>query len=172
LLITSLLGCGGRTPAKYAADTQALLETRSAQVKGCYDELLKAKENAQMAGNVILTFTVKSDTGDIVDVKVNPDSSAPAPLQECVAKSLAGLVLKPPDALDGKASFTYDFTVNPQPPPSPAPKTPAAPPAPAAKPAAPGAPVAPPAPGSEKGLPETPGTPAPAPQPAPQPATP
>lgn len=115
-------GCSfaARSPDMYRDDTAALLETRSAQIKTCYDELLKGTPDLQ--GRVTVRFVVEPDTGNLTNVASDPaGTTAPEPLTKCVVDSLSGLVLAPPDQRQGNAAFVYDFTVGAPPTPEPAP---------------------------------------------------
>lgn len=107
------LGCkfAKRSPDKYRDDTAALLETRSAELKSCYDGVIRSDKGA--SGTVTVWFLVQKDTGKIMDAKVQ-DASAPQSVQDCVLNSLQGLQLDPPDADDGHATFTYEFEIAPQ----------------------------------------------------------
>ncbi len=114
--LASSTGCSFavRDAETYKQDTQALLDTRSGAVKACYDETLKTDATAQ--GRVTVRFRVEKDTGNIVDVQVDPaGTTAPESLSQCVTTALGGLVLQPADENDGIASFTYDFVINPPP---------------------------------------------------------
>lgn len=107
-----------RDAETYRKDTEAVLETRSGAIKACYDEILKTDATAQ--GRVTVRFKVEKDTGNIVEVQLDPaGTTAPETLGQCVTTALGGLVLQPPDEQDGLASFTYEFVINP-PPPAPA----------------------------------------------------
>jgi hypothetical protein len=119
LAITLLAGLGlgvvgckfaKRGPDKYRDDTQALLDTKSGELKVCYDGVLRGDKAA--AGTVTIWFLVEKDTGLIKDAKVQ-DASAPQALQDCVSNTLVGLQLDPPDADDGHATFSYEFEVAP-----------------------------------------------------------
>ncbi|HEX4420239.1 MAG TPA: AgmX/PglI C-terminal domain-containing protein [Kofleriaceae bacterium] len=102
--------CGGtaRGLEAYRGDTGALLETRSAQLKSCYDDALKT--DATMAGTVTVQFVVAKKTGTIENPQVDAaKSTAPAALGQCVVKAVDGLVLAPPDKNEGRATFTYEF---------------------------------------------------------------
>jgi hypothetical protein len=96
-----------RGPEDYRKDTRALLETRSSQIDSCFDEVLK--KDAKAAGTVVVHFTVAHDTGKVTDPKVLPESTAPAPVGECVVKALDGLALDPSDKRDGDATFSWEF---------------------------------------------------------------
>ncbi len=146
-LAVTAMGCSvaARDANMYAQDTQKVLESRNGAIKDCYDQLLKTDKN--MAGTVTLNFTVKTETGDLTDIKVDPAATtAPEPLIQCVVTSIQGLKLAPPDAQEGLATYSWSFQVGAPGPavaptePAPAAGAPAAPaePAPAA-----GAPAAP-----------------------------
>lgn len=132
-------GCSfaARSPEMYAADTEKLLESKSAEIKQCYDAALKT--NQTLAGRVTVNFTVRTETGEIADVKVDaPNTTAPEVLQGCVIAALQGLKLDPPDEKDGLATFSWEFQATQA--GAPPPVDPAAPAAgPAATPAAPAA---------------------------------
>ncbi len=100
-----------RSAEKYRDATQELLLTKQTELQACYDEVLKVDKAA--GGTVQVNFKVEAETGKIVDTKLDPNgTTAPAPLGECVVKTIDGLALTPPDANDGMATFTYDFQVN------------------------------------------------------------
>jgi hypothetical protein len=112
LLATSALGgCSGsfyaRGPEDYKQATRALLETKQNEFQACYESVIKADPNA--AGTVAVHFTVEEKTGKITGPKALPESSAPAPLQECVVKGLDGLALDPPDQRKGDATMVFEF---------------------------------------------------------------
>jgi hypothetical protein len=114
----AVTGCGAtaRTPDQYRADTSALLETQSVAIKECYDQILRSDPN--VSGKVAIRFTVKEDTGQITDAVIDSASTtAPEPLAQCVLQAVANLKLMPPDAHDGRATFVYEFQINPAPPP-------------------------------------------------------
>jgi len=120
-LASTAVGCGfaARSPEMYRDDTAKVLATRSAEMKACYDGILKA--DAKAAGTVTIRFDVQEDTGKIVNVKVDePGSSASAPVRDCVVNALQALQIKPPDARLGKATFVYEFQAGPQPAAPPA----------------------------------------------------
>jgi hypothetical protein len=106
-----------RSPEQYRDDTRALLETRNADVKRCYDEALV--RDATAAGVVALRFTVSKETGAVVKAEIDPaGTTAPEQLGQCVVGAVQGLTLQPPDERDGLASFVFEFRINP--PPAPA----------------------------------------------------
>jgi hypothetical protein len=122
-LLAGATGCAMRNAEMYRDDTQKLLETRSAQIKSCYDDALKADE--KLGGKVTVHFVVEKETGKITNAAVVPTGTdAPKPLSDCVLKTLDGLVLAPPDtSAEGQATFVYEFKANPrqQAPAAPAP---------------------------------------------------
>lgn len=97
-----------RGPDDYRKDTRALLETKSSAIDSCFDEVLK--KDAKAGGTVVVHFTVAHDTGAITDPKVQPESTAPAAVGECVVKAISGLALDPSDKRDGDATFSWEFT--------------------------------------------------------------
>jgi hypothetical protein len=111
LATLALGGCSGsfhaRGPEDYKQATRALLETRQAEFQACYDNVIKADPNA--AGTVSVHFLVEEKTGKITSPKALPESSAPAPLQDCVIKGLDGLALDPPDQRKGDATMVFEF---------------------------------------------------------------
>jgi len=113
----------------YAQDTQKVLESRNEAIKTCYDQALKT--DAKVSGAVTVKFTVKADTGDLTDIKVDAaGTTAPEALSQCVVSSIQGLKLAPADDQEGLATYTWNFQVGSAPAVSPA-AAPAAP-APAA----------------------------------------
>ena len=133
-LVAAATACSfaARDAKMYEADTRALLETKSAEIKQCYDAVLNADPN--VAGTVVVRFTVAEESGKIVDAAIVPEgTTAPDMLGQCVVQSISMLALQPGDANPGHATFTYEFTALPPPPagPGPAlnqPPPPAAPP--------------------------------------------
>jgi hypothetical protein len=120
-LLGGALGCSfaARDAEMYRNDTRALLETKNAEIKQCYDETLKTDPTA--SGSMAVRFTVQSETGRIVDASIDTArTTAPDALGVCVARAISTLALTPPDANDGQATFVYEFTVGPAPAPAPA----------------------------------------------------
>lgn len=108
--LASLASCSGtaRGLEAYRADTNKLLETRGAQLKGCYEDALKTDD--KLAGTVTVQFVVEQRTGTIVKPMVDPArTTAPVVLGQCVVKAIEGLVLAPPDRSEGRATFVYEF---------------------------------------------------------------
>jgi len=113
-LAATTAGCSfhARSPEMYRDDTAALLETRNADIKACYDNELKNNKDA--TGRVTVHFTVAKETGQITNVAPVPaGTTAPESLTNCVVNAINGLVLTPPDNNDGDATFVYDFTAQP-----------------------------------------------------------
>ncbi|MBW2452942.1 MAG: AgmX/PglI C-terminal domain-containing protein [Deltaproteobacteria bacterium] len=111
-----------RPPEQYRDDTQAVLAAAGGNLKACYDGVIMNDKNAK--GTVTVKFTVEPETGVITKAKVDEaNSTAPAPVQDCVVQTLGGLKLDPPDAREGQATFSYQFDIAPQKqlPPAPAP---------------------------------------------------
>jgi len=109
-LLAATAACGGtsRGLEAYRNDTSALLETRNAQLKSCYDDALKA--DSKIAGTVTVQFVVAKKTGTVESATVDQaKSSAPPVLGQCVVNAVTGLVLTPPDKNEGRATFTYEF---------------------------------------------------------------
>ncbi|MGD8858926.1 MAG: AgmX/PglI C-terminal domain-containing protein [Myxococcales bacterium] len=113
LLLASLVaGCSfhARDPNAYREATRKVLETRSGEVRACYDAALE--KNEKVAGEVVVKLTVEADTGKIKNPKiVEDDTTAPAELSECIVGQLDGLAIDPPDARQGNATFTWRFEV-------------------------------------------------------------
>lgn len=100
-------GCGLRSSEFYRDDVQKLLESKSGDIKGCYDNALKGDK--KLAGPVTVRFTVAEDTGMISNPVVQGDANAA--LQECVVKNIDGLTLQPPDVNPGDGTYTWEFSV-------------------------------------------------------------
>lgn len=103
-------GCSfaARSPEMYAADTQKVLESKTADIKKCYDDALKTKQD--LVGRVTVKFTVKNETGELTGVQLDPaNTNAPEPLPGCVVAALQGLKLNPPDEKEGLATFSWEF---------------------------------------------------------------
>jgi hypothetical protein len=122
-----------RNPETYRADTQALLESKTPEIKACYDGVLKNKSDA--AGTVKVKFKVQEETGKIFEAQVDPSgTTAPSELADCVVKTIDGIQLAPPDANEGIATYTWDFKAEPAAAAPAAPAEPSAPAAPAPAP--------------------------------------
>ena len=123
MLLAFAAGCSfqARSPDEYRDATQALLDTKGADIKTCYDGALKGKSD--LAGTVTVHFTVEAETGKLTNISADTaKTQAPDVLTQCVVKSLDGLALAPPDANPGDGSFEYHFVVGPTPPAEAAPK--------------------------------------------------
>jgi hypothetical protein len=100
-------GCSGalRTAEPYRDDVAKVLESKNADVKACYDNVLKSDKTK--SGQVTVHFKVEAETGAFKDIKAD----GPPELSTCVSTALTGLVLTPGDANNGDATFVYQFTV-------------------------------------------------------------
>ena len=104
-------GCSfaARSPEMYRDDTKAVLDTKSNDIRACYDGVLKATPG--VGGKVTVKFEVETEQGKIVNVAVDkPNTTAPDPVAECVTKSITGLGISPPDKRVGQATFTWEFS--------------------------------------------------------------
>lgn len=127
LTAIALVACGaGRTPEAFRDDTQKLFEEQKAPITACYATALG--KNPEAKGLVTVSFLIENDTGKVKRVKVDKDrTTAPASLQKCVTESITDMRLAPPDAQDGKGTFSWDFTAKPAPAaPAPAEAAPSA----------------------------------------------
>jgi hypothetical protein len=110
LAVQTLSACQfyARSPDEYSAETSKLLQTKEAELKSCYDELLE--KDSELKGTVSVDFTVEAKSGTIKDPTINKDkTTAPESLQKCVLDVMDGLKLDPPDQREGKASWAYNF---------------------------------------------------------------
>ena len=122
--LATLAGCSfaARSPEMYRDDVKAVLETKNAEIRACYDGLLKGTPG--VAGKVTVTFDVQEDTGNITNVKADKaQTTAPPAVVDCVIKSLGGLAIKPADARLGQGTWVYEFAPPGPPAPAPAPKS-------------------------------------------------
>ena len=106
------LGCSGlaRDTASYERDTSALLDTRSTEVRACYDAELA--RNPSLVGKLTVQFTVEKETGKVIALEWDRNrSSVTDTLATCVVSALYGLELDEGDRRDGVATFTYAFRV-------------------------------------------------------------
>jgi len=106
--LAAMTGCSVavRDAKTYDDDVRKVMETKSGDVKACYDTALKA--NKTLAGKVTVHFTVAQKTGAFTDIKTEGDAG----LGTCVSNALNGLVLQPPDdGHVGDATYVYDFVV-------------------------------------------------------------
>lgn len=104
-------GCSfiARDTETYKKDNRALLETRSSDVKACYDAALATDPN--LKGEVVVSYTIEKKTGKLTNITVLTDkTTAPEGLQNCVMSTLEGLVMPRADRRDGQVeSFTWSF---------------------------------------------------------------
>ena len=98
-----------RSAEDYRDVTQALLDTKAAEIQACYDTALNGQPG--LSGRVTVQFTVEAETGRLKDVRVDPaGTTAPETLSMCVTNAVSALALTPPDKRDGIATWVYDFT--------------------------------------------------------------
>src|SRR5262245_4584412 len=103
-------GCSAtvRDANAYRDATRALLEAKNPDIKSCYDSALSS--NAATSGSVVVNFKVEAETGKVVEPKIDAaKSTAPASLQQCVLRAVAGVALEPPDSNEGHATFQWEF---------------------------------------------------------------
>jgi hypothetical protein len=98
-----------RDPETYKADTRTVVETQNAKIKECYDVALVSNET--VTGNAVIKFSVEKKTGKIMNPMVDPSSTAPADLSQCIVNAVDGLVLDPADQREGQATFVWEFKV-------------------------------------------------------------
>jgi hypothetical protein len=119
-------GCAARGSQMYHDDTAKMFELKQADMKGCYNNVLKTDAAAQ--GTVAVKFSWEKSSGKLMSLAVDPaGTTAPAPVQECVKKGLEGLVINPADQREGQGTWTFEFKAG-----AAAPAAAAAAPAPAA----------------------------------------
>jgi hypothetical protein len=123
-LCLSSLACSfhARGPEQYRDDTQALLQSKTPEIKACYEELLRSRTD--VAGSVRVKFKVQEETGKIFETEIDPSgTTAPPELAQCVVRTIDGLQLTPPDERTGIATYTWEF--QPEAPGAPAEPLPA-----------------------------------------------
>jgi hypothetical protein len=109
-LALSATACGGytRTPEQWTEDTRQMLEAQSEFIKTCYNRELK--QNPKLEGNVSVKFLVENGSGRVKRVKIDDaGTTAGDPVRKCVMENIKDLRIKPPDANDGRATFTWEF---------------------------------------------------------------
>jgi hypothetical protein len=115
--LIAALACSGcsflaRDTKTYERDTSALLDTREAQLRACYDAQLV--RNPSLVGKLTLTFSVEKKTGEIIELTWDKNrTTVDEILATCVMTALSGLQLAEPDRRDGQATFSYSFRVEP-----------------------------------------------------------
>ena len=104
-------GCSfiARDTETYKADNRSLLETKTSDVKACYDAALAADPN--LKGDVVISYTIEKKTGKLTNMTVITDkTTAPESLQNCVMSAVEGLTFPRADRRDGIVqSFTWSF---------------------------------------------------------------
>ncbi len=102
--------CGGytRTPEQWTEDTRQMLDAQSEFIRTCYNRELK--QNPKLEGNVTVKFLVENGSGRVKRVKIDDSgTTAGDPVRKCVMENIKDLRIKPPDANDGRATFTWEF---------------------------------------------------------------
>ena len=100
-------GCILRSTEDYTRDVRDLLSTKSTTIRSCYDEQLA--NDGSLSGETVVTFKVAKKTGTISDVAVDPSSTAPDALNQCVANAINGLALDPGDMAPADATYRWAF---------------------------------------------------------------
>lgn len=110
-------GCSfiARDTETYKKDNRSLVETRTSDIRACYDTALAA--NPSLSGEVTISYTIEKKTGKLTNLTVLTDqTTAPEPLQNCVMAALEGLTFAKPDQRDGIVqSFTWSFQASGKP---------------------------------------------------------
>jgi hypothetical protein len=108
--LVTVVGCAYRSPEMYRDDTTKVLETKQADIRACYDNVLKGTPGA--GGKVTVKFEIETEAGKIQNVVVDkPSSTAPDAVGDCVKKNIEGLAISPPDKRLGQATYVYEFSV-------------------------------------------------------------
>lgn len=104
-------GCSfiARDTETYKKDNRSLLETKTSDIKACYDAALAS--DPSLKGDVVVSYTIEKKTGKLANINVLADkSTAPEGLQNCVMSALEGLTMPRADRRDGQVeSFTWSF---------------------------------------------------------------
>jgi hypothetical protein len=104
-------GCSfiARDTETYKAENRSLLETKTSDVKACYDAALAA--DPTLKGDVVISYTIEKKTGKLSNMTLLTDkTTAPEGLQNCVMSAVEGLTFPKPDRRDGIVqSFTWSF---------------------------------------------------------------
>jgi len=112
LSLASVVGCAYRSPEMYRDDTTKVLETKQADIRACYDDVLKGAPGS--GGRVTVNFEVETENGKIQNVVVDKSATtAPDAVGECVRKNIEGLAINPPDKRLGQATYVYEFSIPP-----------------------------------------------------------
>jgi hypothetical protein len=107
-LATGSAACAARSDGIYQQDVLTVLEGKGGMVADCVGQAQAAGAAAE--GVVTVNFNVEADTGNFVNPSIDGASTtAPAPLQQCVIQSLAGLVLEPGDDRPANARYCWAF---------------------------------------------------------------
>jgi uncharacterized protein with FMN-binding domain len=109
-IVSVSTGCGAaaRSPEMYRDDTKAVLDTKSNDIRACYDGVLKATPG--VGGRVTVKFDVETEQGKLVNITVDKaGTTAPDAVAQCVTTSINGLGLAPPDARTGNGAYVWEF---------------------------------------------------------------
>jgi hypothetical protein len=113
-VLGTLVGCAYRDATMYRDETSKVLASKSNEIQACYDGVLKGTPGA--GGKVTVNFEVETEEGKIQNVEIDKaNTNAPEALGECVKRSIAGLIVAPPDRKLGQATYVYEFSVGPTP---------------------------------------------------------
>jgi uncharacterized protein with FMN-binding domain len=112
-VVLTALGAGcsfiARDTETYKQENRSLVETKTSDIKACYDTALTT--NPGLKGEVAISYTIEKKTGKLTNMTVLTDkTTAPAELQNCIMSALEGLTFAKPDQRDGIVqSFTWSF---------------------------------------------------------------
>ncbi len=157
LATTGIAACGNggtvtRTPDQYKTDMTAIMQTKTPELRACYDS---SRSAGDVKGKATLHFQVQTyfksgggavfGQGELGDPKQGSSSIAKSEgssvkLNKCVHDVVSKIVMEPLDKKYGMGDWTLVFdpeTLDPTAPVPPAPPAPAPAPAPAAPAAAP-----------------------------------
>jgi hypothetical protein len=114
--LSALAGCSfaARSPEMYRDDTKAIFEAKNNDIRACYDGVLSGTPG--VGGKVTITFEWEADEGNLKNVAVDKtNTTAPAPVADCVTKNITNLKISPPDKRLGQGTWAWEFTA-PAPP--------------------------------------------------------
>lgn len=117
------VACGGaiREGDAYRDDTAKMLQAQAnPRIQECFQGLVKSTPGPEkLAGTTTVHFVVAKETGAVTNPTIVPSgTTAQDPVNQCVLTALNGAKLAPPDNVDGDATFDWQFTVSPPPPPA------------------------------------------------------
>ena len=95
----AVTACIARGPDDYRQVTRSLVDTKKAEIEGCF---------GGAPGKVVVNFTVEKKTGTIANPVIDEaKSSASKEVGACVISKIDGLAIEQPDMRDGSATFTW-----------------------------------------------------------------